>query len=83
MKKKKVILSGIMAVTIAGAAVGGSSLTASATNSRGNFILESGEVAVYASDIDYLQSEIDALFREIPRLSNDFDTENVNAEQED
>lgn len=87
---KKKAAAAVTAASIAGI-ITFCSLTASAQNSRGSFVLGSGEMAVYASDIDYLQSEINALFDEIPYLSGDprmetdngqgdADTENKNME---
>lgn len=40
--------------------------------SQGNLVLEDGSsMAVYSSDIHYLQEEIDYLFRELPNYSNE------------
>lgn len=38
----------------------------SGIESKGNYIFDGEKVSVYASDIDYLQSELDALFQELP-----------------
>lgn len=38
------------------------------TRSRGNFVLENGEMALYASDTDYLQDNIESLYSELPGL---------------
>ena len=38
----------------------------SGIESKGSYIFDGEKVSVYASDIDYLQSELDALFQELP-----------------
>lgn len=39
-------------------------------NSKGNIVLEDGEVALYAADAGYLQDELDSLYQELPEISN-------------
>ena len=36
--------------------------------SRGNFVLGSGEMSIYAADMDYLQSAVQALYSELPSV---------------
>lgn len=38
------------------------------TKSRGNFVLDSGQMSIYAADVDYLQSEVKALYNELPTM---------------
>lgn len=36
--------------------------------SRGNFVLDSGNMSIHAADVDYLQSEVAALYGELPSI---------------
>ena len=69
--RKNMVIRFISATTIVCAAISMAVFPSYAVNvgninSKGNIVLEDGEVALYASDIDYLQNEIDNLFDEIP-----------------
>lgn len=43
-----------------------SAMADSAIKSKGRLVFGREEISVYASDIEYLQSELDALFKELP-----------------
>lgn len=70
--KRKGIFTGAIAIltVICVIAVTGISVQADARDikSRGNFVLGSGEMSIYASDIDYLQSEVQTLYSELPSI---------------
>lgn len=60
----------IMLTTVLAAAgmisTGISVLADSGLRGKGNLVFDKEEISVYASDIDYLQSELDTLFGELP-----------------
>lgn len=69
MKKSLRILMAILTV-ICVIAVTEISIQADARNikSRGNFVLDSGKMSIHASDIEYLQSEVQSLYSELPAI---------------
>lgn len=73
MKKRMIpankifIMSAAVFVAAAGImATGIAALADTGLKSKGNLVFDKEEISVYASDIDYLQSELDALFQELP-----------------
>lgn len=65
--KKIFVMSAIAFMGIAGMiSTGISVLAASTMGSKGAFSFEDGKLSVYNSDLDYLQSEVEALFQELP-----------------
>lgn len=66
LKKVSVILATVFMAAVGMILTGILALADSAINSRGNFVLDGEKISVYDSDIDYLQSELDALFQELP-----------------
>lgn len=75
--KKKILAVGAISLVITGIASNHFFVKAEETKtlrSKGNIMLENGSsMAIYSEDLDYLQKEIDALFREIPVSHNDVD----------
>ena len=71
MKKKIIttIAAGIIIVAAAGEYDTFAS-TEQTMRSRGNMKLDDGAVAVYSSDIHYLQAELEDLFKELPTHGN-------------
>lgn len=64
MKKKTVAATVII---VLGVVIAGFPVSAGQNiRSQGNIVFENGDMALYASDIDYLQNEIDNLYDEIP-----------------
>lgn len=71
MKRKGIFTGAIATLTvICVIVVTGISVQADARaiKSRGNFVLGSGEMSIHASDIDYLQSEVQTLYSELPSI---------------
>ena len=71
MKRKGMFIGSIAILTvICVIAVTGISVQADARDikSRGNFVLGSGEMSIHASDIDYLQAEVQTLYSELPSI---------------
>ena len=70
--KRRGIFTGAIAIftVICVIAVTGISVQADARDikSRGNFVLDSGEMSIHASDIDYLQAEVQTLYSELPSI---------------
>lgn len=66
--KKKIIMAIAAGVVLVAAAGGRDTFAASAqtVRSRGNIRLDDGRMAVYSSDIHYLQAELEDLFKELP-----------------
>ena len=70
MRKKKILITLITIISL----VCGTLTRISAyadfdpIKSRGNFVLGGGEMSIYASDLDYLQSEVQALYDELPSV---------------
>lgn len=73
MKKKKILIAVVMILSIFLGNLG--RITAYAdedpVKSKGNFVLDNGEMAIYASDMDYLQSELGTLYSELPSIIGD------------
>ena len=71
MKRKGMFTGAIALLTvICVIAVTGISVQADSRDikSRGNFVLGSGEMSIHASDIDYLQAEVQTLYSELPSI---------------
>lgn len=70
MKRKRLILFAVISLVFVGIVSTNVSAADSGVRSRGNLVLDNGQIAIHAADIDYLQSEVEALFRELPSESN-------------
>lgn len=71
-KKQTMITAAVIACI--GAVAIGFPVRADQSKSQGNIVFQEGEMALYTSDIDYLMSELDSLFAEIPdedKISSD------------
>lgn len=75
--RKKILAVGAISFVIIGIASNHVFVNAEETktiHSKGNIMLEDGSLmAIYSEDLDYLQQEIEVLFREIPVSHNDVD----------
>lgn len=77
MKKKVTKRLAITAVGIACAgavSIGFPAYAELNAGSQGNIVFQDGEMALYASDVNYLQNELDTLFDEIPDVDKQSDT---------
>lgn len=66
VKKVSVMFAAACVAAVVMISTGISVLADSAIKSKGKLVFDREEISVYASDIDYLQSEMDALFQELP-----------------
>lgn len=66
VKKISVMLAAAFVAAAGMISTGISVVADSGIESTGSYIFDGEKVSVYASDIDYLQSELDALFQELP-----------------
>lgn len=66
MKRKTLIMLTAALLIASGISLTGITAYAdSVVKSKGNFVLRDETMAIYSSDIDYLQSEIEALLNEL------------------
>lgn len=83
--KKKILAVGAISLVITGIASDHVFANAEETktiHSKGNIVLEDGSsMAIYSEDLDFLQEEINALFREIPVSRNSAEENSVLEEE--
>lgn len=71
MKRKRIFIgaAGLLAVICLIVVVGiPAQADTRVIKSRGNFVLDGGEMSICASDMDYLQSEVQTLYSELPSI---------------
>lgn len=70
VKKKKIFMVFVMILSLVCGSLTKLSAYAGADSvrSRGNIVLDGGKMSIYASDLDYLQSEVQVLYGELPSI---------------